>query len=144
MATLTRSIESVFIEKVRLMLNDYEEFHIQQPMGYADYQMTLKTNVMIHRSHTKKDVFFPHSIYQGTSITVIPNAQFMKYWVKNAREAAQKFLDKGEYTTTDEEGSTLKRKFNKWMYYDNKRRLLIGTVHSAGATAESPTSVEIK
>lgn len=134
MATLTRDVKSVFVEKVGLLLNDYEGFHLQQDMpGVSGYVMTLRTNLMVHIKHTGKNIFRPHTVYQATSMTAIPNTSFMETWIKNAREAAQNFINKGDYT--DEklvggEWQRWKRKFNQWIYYDKKRNMLFGKVQT--------------
>lgn len=143
-ATLsTRSEPKIALSnQVAALLRGYEEFMVQQDIpGVSGYVMTLRTNLMVHIKHTRKNVFRPHSVYQATSMTALPNKAFMEAWLKNAREAATKFINKGDYT--DEklvagEWQSWKRKFNQWIYYDRKLGALTGQVQLIDLVATSP------
>lgn len=133
MATLTKNKTQLLMGWVGSLTNPYDEFTVQQDYpGIEGYILNLKTNVYIHRKHTSRDLFVPHSVYQVTSCTALPSKGFMKEWLKNAREASQKFLNKGDYSVEEYIGGewqSVKRKYNRWIYYDRHNQALFGEVH---------------
>ncbi len=133
MATLTKSKESVLTELVEPLLNPYEEFTISADYpGVHGYVLHFRTNTYIHRKHTPKALFIPHSVYNASTTTALPSVGFIEALLKNTRIAAKNFLDKGDYTGEEiisGEWQSVKRKYNQWIYYDRKNQRLIGKVH---------------
>lgn len=148
MATMTKSRASSLVERVDSLLNPYEEFYVQQDYpGVMGYVITLKTHIYIHRKHTRKDLFIPHSVYQAGSFTVLPNMAFMREWLKNARRAAKKLINKGEYTTEERLGNqymSVKRRYNQWIYYNRKERVLFGTLQVVGEGSSTDVRANTK
>lgn len=132
MATATVSKTSILVKQVEGLLNPYEEFTVtDNEPGIFGYVLRFKTNVYIHRKHTRKDLFIPHATFQASTSTALPSLQFMHEWLKNAREAAKKLLDKGEYTGEElisGEWQSVKRRYNQYIFHDRKNNRLIGKV----------------
>jgi hypothetical protein len=64
-------------------------------------------------------------------INAIPNLEFLKEWLKNARKATTKTISKGEYSVEkliNGEWQSVKAHFNRWIYYDRNEQLLCGKV----------------
>lgn len=130
MATTTVSKTSVLVEQVERLLNPYEEFTItDNEPGIFGYVLRFKTNVYIHRKHTRKDLFIPHSTFQASTSTALPSIDFMQEWLRNARVASKKLLNKGEYPSEVHVGGewqTVKRHYNQYVYHDRRNNRLVG------------------
>lgn len=142
MATMTVSKTSHLVKQVERLLNPYEEFTItDNEPGIFGYVLRFKTNVYIHRKHTRKDLFIPHSTFQASTSTALPNIQFMQEWLKNARIAAKKLLDKGEYTAEEKIGGewqSVKRRYNQYVFYDRTEQRLTGEVQGVVGNVSPP------
>lgn len=132
MATATISKAYAVTTIAQNLLNPYEDFDLQSFVpGINGYVLTIRTNLMIHRKHTRKNVFKPHAVYQSTSMTALPNKGFLEHWIKNARQGAKDFINKGEYLAEiqiGKEWTSVKRHYNQWIYYDRKRGITYGKV----------------
>lgn len=141
MATLTSTPLNQYVHACESLLNPYEDLTIQEYVpGVSGYVISLRTNLYIHRKHTRKDLFIPHSVYQATSITVLPARLFMEEWIKNARKAALKLINKGKYQSEaliSGKWQPVTRHYNQWTFYDRKRNITFGEVK--GVVGESPT-----
>lgn len=131
----------VLVQQVANLLRGYEEFRVYYPVSSYDCVMELRTEVMVHRKHTKRGLFVPNSVYQASSHTSLPNLDFIEAWLPNAREAAEKFISKGEFTVEkiiNGEWQSVKAKYNQWIYYDHKNSAMIGEVQSITQPATNP------
>ena len=133
MATLTtRSEPQALSNQVATLLRTYEDFSLQEDQpGYSGYVVTLKTNLLIHRRHTKADLFKHHSFYVGAQFTMLPNFSFLESWLIKARMTTDKGVRKGDYTAEEYIGGewqTVKYKYNRWIYHDRVNNRMIGQV----------------
>ena len=130
MATLTsRSEPQALSNQVATLLSAYEDFRLNSDVpGLMGYSMELLTTIYVHRKHTKRDLFKPQSFYVGSSTTALPSMGFIQEWLKHARQSTLERINKGEYDEYQEDGSYLKRHYNKWIYYDRRNNKLIGKV----------------
>ena len=130
MATATVSKTHILTEQVKMLLNPYEEFTItDNEPGVFGYVLRFKTSVYIHRKHTRKDKFIRHSTFQASVSTALPSIGFIREWIKNARKATLKLLNKGEYTEEDYingEWQSVKAHYNQYIFYDRLTQRLIG------------------
>lgn len=114
---------------VDTLLKPYERSKIEFVAFYPYYMFTLKTDVMVHRKHTRKGLFTHHSVASHVSMTGKPSKELLGDWLESARERNQNLIQSGEYETEElisGQFQPIKRKFNQWIYYDTKSRATIG------------------
>ena len=133
MATLTsRSEVQVLSNQVATLLSAYERFDIQQDYpGISGYAMSLKTDIYVHRVHTKKDLYNPTSFWVGSTTTALPSMGFIKEWLKHSREATLKKIKQGIYVgqvRVGGEWQSVDYKFNRWFYFDHPNNRVLGQV----------------
>lgn len=122
------------MSKAEQRFKPYEDFTVQPDITSGGYIMNLRTNILVHRKWTKKNKYVPESFYQMAWFTDKPSEDFIDVWLPKAREAAEKLISKGEYTDEELIGGefqTVKRNFNRWMYWDRQNHAVAGELTDA-------------
>jgi hypothetical protein len=120
-----------------LKLEPYEEFRLDPEYPVLEdlggWVGRFTTHVLIHRKHTKKDVFMPHSVYSAVWFSVKPSEKLVgEAYLPKFRESSLKHLATGKYPTEELIGDkfqTVQREYNQWLFWDNKARKTVGKLH---------------
>lgn len=126
---MSASPQQRLVGLVKPYLNRWEDFYVTDRFGETIIE--LRTNIMVHRKNTAKSLFTHQSFMSAMSATAVPNIDFIREWLKNARKATQESINKGEYYVEkliNGEWQSVKAHFNQWIYYDRSERLMYGKV----------------
>lgn len=115
-----------------MVFKPYETFTINDDLG-GGFVARLETHLIVHRKHTPKNTYTPHSVFGAMWCADKPSDEFIDAWLPKARQAAHKLINEGEYQ--DEqlisgEFQTVTRKFNSWFYWDRNNKAIIGKLQS--------------
>ena len=130
----TKSVSAVSLEP-------YETFDISDDIGGGKIAR-LETHLMVHRKHTKKDLFRAHSFYNAMWLSDEPEDAFIEAFLLKARENRLEGINKGEYTDEEYIGGeyqTVKRKFNQWCFWDRANSKVVGKVNDLKPSDPKPS-----